>query len=251
MTVKTRSGIEVSAPLSGVAYAPLIEVLSDDLYRLDEMDWSSIEEPFVILDIGAHVGTFSITMAHTLLEAQIVCVEPMPDTVEWLRRNLQVNDVSSRSVIIPVAVSSSDAIIEMWVDQEASCEASMVPIADQNPIRVQSKSLSSIIASLDRSPNIVKMDCEGGEYDAILESPDWCWRTVELLFMEYHPHPSYQYADLKTRLAELGLFEMWTRLLGQSGVGMALFSRRPTVFGARRRGLPALRRSARSDAVEQ
>ena len=51
---------------------------------------------------------------------------------------------------------------------------------------------------------MLKLDCEGAEYDIVDASPDESWRRVQRVVMEYHPAPPGRYEALRERFAALG-----------------------------------------------
>ena len=52
---------------------------------------------------------------------------------------------------------------------------------------------------------LVKIDCEGGEYDLVLGSSPQSWRSVERVVIEYHPHPEHGWDTLARWFADAGL----------------------------------------------
>jgi hypothetical protein len=84
----------------------------------------------------------------------------------------------------------------------------------------------SIVAAAGGRADIVKMDCEGGEYAAILEASSEAWATVEQLFLEYHPLPGHCFEELGGRLSEFGMHLVWQQPYPRDpGLGMAYFAR--------------------------
>jgi FkbM family methyltransferase len=222
-TVETRSGLRVQAPGDPQARTPLLEVLSDDVYRLGSIDWASAG-PAIVLDIGAHVGSFTCALAQRAGLARFVCVEPSPVTSDWLARNLEANKLSERVTIVRAAVASTDGEGTLWEAGDASGESSTIK-GKGRPVPVRTVSLESLVSCAGGPPDVVKLDCEGGEYDAILSSPDWCWKQVRYLFLEHHPVAGHCFDELVNRLHCLGFEPLWHTLGSTPGLGMACFAR--------------------------
>ncbi len=106
--VETRSGLRLQAPADPLSWAPLFEVLSEDTYRLGSIDWASADLA-IVLDVGAHVGTFACALAEQAVRARFVCVEPSPVTCDWLARNIEANNLSGRVSILQAAVAVATA----------------------------------------------------------------------------------------------------------------------------------------------
>ena len=71
-----------------------------------------------------------------------------------------------------------------WFSHDKYCFVK--PIKDTNQFNVDSA--------------ILKMDCEGCEYDSILDSPKEVLQKFDFIFIEYH----YGYINLKEKLEQCG-----------------------------------------------
>jgi FkbM family methyltransferase len=222
-TVETRSGLRLQAPADPLARAPLFEVLAEDAYRLGSIDWAGAGQA-IVLDIGAHVGSFACALAQRAERARIVCVEPSPVTSDWLAHNLEANNLSERVTILRAAVAGTDGEGTLWELGDASCESSTIE-GRGNPVPVRTVSLESLVSDAGGPPEVVKIDCEGGEYDAILSSPDWCWKGVRYLFLEHHPVAGHCFEELRDYLHRLGLEPLWHDVGPDPELGMACFAR--------------------------
>jgi FkbM family methyltransferase len=223
-TVETRSGLRLQAPADPVARQPLLEVLAEDAYRLGAIDWANAGQA-IVLDIGAHVGSFACALAQRAERAHIVCVEPSPVTSGWLARNLEANDLSGRVTILRAAVGGTDGEGTLWELGDASGESSTIKGRQGNPMPVRTVSLESLVSHAGGPPEVVKIDCEGGEYEAILNSPDWCWKGVRYLFLEHHPVAGHCFDELCDYLRRLGLEPMWHDVCPDPELGIACFAR--------------------------
>lgn len=222
--VRTRSGLTLEAPSAPVAYAPLLEVIVMDVYRLAQVDFPAPDRPRRVVDVGAHVGSFTCTAATRLPAASFTCVEPSPSTGGWLRANLQANGLCGRTTVVNAAIAAERGTGLLVGDQEGSCEASLDPSSGTG-LPVELVTFEDVVALAGGPPDIVKLDCEGGEYDAVLESPAWCWQEVSHLFLEYHPVPGRSFDDLMARLEDLSLALVWQEPGSKPGLGMAYFAR--------------------------
>jgi FkbM family methyltransferase len=229
-TVQTRSGLRLQAPAKPSARDALIEVLSQDAYRLASIDWASADIE-VVLDVGAHVGSFACALAQRAVQAHFVCVEPSSVTADWLARNVEANNLSERITIVRAAVANTDGQGTLWELGDASCVSSTIEGRGNidgrrgNPVLVRTVSLERLVSCAGGPPDLVKIDCEGGEYDAILNSPDWCWERVRYLFLEHHPVAGHSYAELRDRLHLVGLDPVWHNVGSNPELGMVCFGR--------------------------
>jgi FkbM family methyltransferase len=107
----------------------------------------------IVLDAGANAGLFSIWAASQC--RSVISVEPSPENFELLRLNRRINKATN---VVPInkALSDNDGYVTMGGDGATYK-------IEQNGIRVPSTTIDSLLAELDLSVNVVKMDVEGAE----------------------------------------------------------------------------------------
>lgn len=73
------------------------------------IEWlKTFEDGKVLWDIGANVGLYSICAA--TLGAKVVAFEPAVNNLEWLARNISVNNTVHPITLFPVALFSNDGL---------------------------------------------------------------------------------------------------------------------------------------------
>jgi FkbM family methyltransferase len=69
----------------------------------------------VIIDCGAHVGTFSrAALEHGA--GLVVAVEPAPDAIECLRRNLASEIATGKAILSPKGIWDSEGALTFWLN---------------------------------------------------------------------------------------------------------------------------------------
>ena len=68
-------------------------------------DWSACK---TILDVGAHIGTFTMYAAAHAKNARVIAFEPEPSNAAVLRKNIAVNHVEDRVQAVEAAVSNKN-----------------------------------------------------------------------------------------------------------------------------------------------
>jgi hypothetical protein len=81
------------------------------------------------------------------------------------------------------------------------------------------------MADVERPVALVKLDCEGSEYDIILHSRADSWRSVQRVVLEYHPVKGVGPSALLKRLRQLG-FELVGERQDAPALGVWWLSRR-------------------------
>lgn len=158
--------------------------------------------PRTILDLGANVGFTAIYFGRKYCDAEIACVEPMPQNVESLRRNLQMNRINAS--VFDVAAAVDDGIVRMQIDASdyGHKVATDPSVSMKGVLQCRALSLPSIMKQLqwDRV-GLLKMDVEGYEKVLLSEKCDWL-KLVDAICIECHD--GYGRTDLQELACEHG-----------------------------------------------
>jgi FkbM family methyltransferase len=140
--------------------------------------------PATILDLGANIGLSAIYFARLYPGSRLACVEPVPENVRLLIRNLKDNAVEAE--VIAAAIDAKDGVVAM----ERSAADYGHKIAAARPsaawFDVASVSIPSILHRLrwDRI-GLLKIDIEGHESVLLSQACEWL-AVVDALCVEYH-----------------------------------------------------------------
>lgn len=204
--INSRAGIRITAPLVhkvGALYTA-VEVFALGAY---ECNWELEEDPFVI-DIGANIGAWVLWVAERRPRLRGVCYEPDPAAATYLRRNLRLNRLEGQVKVCPEAVSKHTGTARLFQEQPGGGASSLQPMSAvvrfEREIRVRTVSFSEAIGRVTGDISLVKMDCEGAEYDIVESSSMDSWRRIKRVVLEYHPAPPGRQEAFRKRLAELG-----------------------------------------------
>jgi hypothetical protein len=91
---------------------------------------------------------------------------------------------------------------------------------------VATTTFDAAVAALPGPPNVVKIDCEGGEYDLVAASSPESWEAVERLVIEYHKVPGHSWNELQSWFGGVGLTVQHEEALGED-LGVVWLSREP------------------------
>jgi len=166
-------------------YAIANELFLDKQYRQCEEVIKTAQN--VILDIGGHLGFFSLMASALNPHVPIYTFEPHAGNYKILKTNLKENRVKN---VYPkmLAVSSEIKEVELKISQEDlnhSIINAIEPTGESQ--KVQTTTLARIF---DRNRiekcELLKLDCEGSEYDIIYSAPEEIWKKISHIFLEYH-----------------------------------------------------------------
>jgi FkbM family methyltransferase len=166
-------------------------------HRIYEPDMLAVVKHFVpdggtFVDVGANEGYFSVVAARAAgATGRVLAVEPQHRLHAVLRKNFDLNRCS-RTELAPYAVSDQPGEAALHLTPGVNNSASSLirptryPLARQT---VQCLTLADIFCrhSVDTC-DLLKIDIEGWEYEAVLGSPD-LFRSgrVKALALELHP----------------------------------------------------------------
>jgi FkbM family methyltransferase len=114
----------------------------------------------LFVDIGANVGSYTI-LASKVCKARTICVEPDPETVDLLRRNIAVNGIDGRVEVINSALGAELGVINFTIGLGTTNRVATTDDAEVRQVPV--KTLDSILKG--RCPTIIKIDVEGYELE--------------------------------------------------------------------------------------
>ena len=128
----------------------------------------------VVLDCGAHVGTFT----RAALEAGaklVVAIDPSPPVLEALRRNVAEGVAEGRVLIVEKGVWDREDTLPfiMTPDNHGTHHLSLEASDEQSVINVPLTTIDNLVAelNLDRV-DFIKMDIEGAEQKALMGAQD-------------------------------------------------------------------------------
>jgi FkbM family methyltransferase len=158
-----------------------------------------------MIDAGGYVGSTAILYAQLYPEARIFCVEPLPENIEIIKKNIETNHLEDRITLIQKALwSVSGASIPIFYRDQSTVGAvhKFVGSAFPNYHETVSKdSASALSISLPEimelfkiaRVRLLKMDIEGAEYEALGGCPESYLRQIQTMVGEYHNiHPGIE-----------------------------------------------------------
>ena len=139
----------------------------------------------VVLDLGAHVGTFSLAAA--ALGCRVVAVEGSPDNAALLGESVARNGFGQMQVVW-AAVSDHEGVVEFVPHGPFGTIANRVTTGPT--IRVRAVTVDGLLRELDLDAvDLIKMDVEGSEVAAIRGMTGLLSRAdAPLLFYESNGH---------------------------------------------------------------
>lgn len=139
----------------------------------------------IILDLGANEGLFSIMMAK-IFPVKIVALEPVRRTFKTLLENLEINRINGEVEPRFVGVAEKRGKRDLYVHKDISGASSnyLTPNQQYYTESVEMVTLDDAIALCGGRIRLLKVDIEGGEYDAFYASKNL--HLVDNVVGEFH-----------------------------------------------------------------
>lgn len=148
----------------------------------DLAKWEFIKEYCrgISLDLGAHIGLFTVEMAR--LSNRVIAVEPTEDSYRFLQKTVRLNQISNATLMNMCATDTNGWVDFYETNNVASCLNSTSPSIATRSV----KKKSFTIDSLQLPISFMKIDIEGGELKA-LEGAKQTLEFTKAISLEIHP----------------------------------------------------------------
>lgn len=142
-----------------------------------------------VIDVGGYIGDFALYAASRLRAKTVVVYEPSPRNFVLLQRNIAVNQLTNRIIPVNKAIGTTGSVMMNTnsPDRDQVNVSSFGHTDSSDLVAVESDSLSDVLeqhrfAQVD----LLKLDCEGAEYDIILNTPPEVLQRVRHIVFEHH-----------------------------------------------------------------
>jgi FkbM family methyltransferase len=160
-----------------------------------------IREGDTVIDIGAHIGAFSVLAATRDRDVTVYSYEPLPDNFNLLKENIELNHLENVKPF-PLAVAGSGGRRKLFLCEKDSCGHSLLGAG--NYVEVECITLSEILEGNNiETCSFVKIDCEGAEYEILFNTPEEYFNRIKRIFLEYHPYIEEEHSYSSDKLVTL------------------------------------------------
>tara|TARA_B100000929_G_C15452919_1_gene401796 strand:+ start:80 stop:853 length:774 start_codon:yes stop_codon:yes gene_type:complete len=188
---ETKTGLKIKIRTNSTDLMALTNVWMLNEYAVEDFQLAKND---TIIDVGAHIGLFSLLVSQFCKTGKIFSFEPISDNFNLLMSNLKLNHTEN---IHPfnLAVSKNTSSVDLFLSSDQSAHS--IFSSDSEPTTVKSISLQRIFdENKISSCKLLKLDCEGAEYEIIDSLPLEYFDKIENIAIEYHV------ADSKPELAK-------------------------------------------------
>lgn len=193
---KTVNGIKVTLPARYIRYFPSdYEAANFAFLR------QAAKPGAVILDIGAHIGLFSVYASKLVQpEGSVFAFEPAPATTTVLHQTIAINQMKGNVIPVQAAMGAEVGELTFFVsDDEADNSNSLVSYKEDrklNGIQVPVDTIDHFVTKQQlQRVDFIKIDVEGAEYDTLRGGLNAINRFKPLVILAIHPEPIEKKGD--------------------------------------------------------
>lgn len=141
-----------------------------------------------VLDIGAHIGLFTVSLLAVCRSIRVHCFEPCEDVRPCLDWNIRENGMEQYVAVHGVAISDVRGEKTLHVGAEtghSSLYARRRPAVADVPVRCITLTDAVKRTSADRIA-LLKIDTEGSEFDILRSGDQETWERIDRVALEFH-----------------------------------------------------------------
>ena len=165
----------------------------------------------IVIDIGANIGDSSIYFALKGAK-KVIALEPFPYSYRLAKENILNNGYNEKIVLLNAGYGKDG---ETYVEDKLTGTGDLLTPSNDG-IRIKIFSIKTLLDKYSIYSALLKMDCEGCEYNLLDEDNDTL-RRFKRIQIEYH----YGYERLKNKFEEAGFKLRYTEpVLGANNENM-------------------------------
>jgi FkbM family methyltransferase len=163
------------------------EVIEANQYHLS----SSRVKDKVVIDVGANIGAFSLYAA-SLGAKKVVAIEPISASYNTFLNNIHKLQLKNITTYKNLVASVANQFIPVSLNTNAGAN-SMYNVSENYEV-VETITFDYILNNISSNNILLKLDCEGGEYDIIMKATDGNMERISEIMIEIHTdlHPLYK-----------------------------------------------------------
>lgn len=173
------------------------EIIMNSQYRIGDIINGNV------IDIGAHIGISALFFSGKVKGGKIFAYEPFPDNYKQLKANVKLNEpiLKGGIEISPFGVWSSKKRLKLYANEGNTGAHTIFGEKQFDYVYIECNTLEQIF-TMNKLKRIalLKMDCEGAEYEILFNTPQYIFKRIDEIVMELHMTPATEKLYKKERM---------------------------------------------------
>jgi len=193
------NGVKIKTRAHTIDKSIFAEVALGDIYS---PKWLRLKEDATIIDVGAHIGIFSIIAASKARKGLVYAIEPSKENYSILLDQIKMNNVNIKP--FNIALSDKNGAMNLYSGKH-SARGSLLRKEGGTSEIVETVTLNNFFKTNKISRcDLMKMDIEGGEYAVLYSTPKRIFDKIDRVFIEIHKIEGENRIALITFLENMG-----------------------------------------------
>ena len=184
----------------------------EDEYGFQNLPPDSIEG---MIDAGGYVGSTAILYSQLFPQTKVICIEPLPENNDLIRKNIERNGLKDRIILIEAALwGSSEGKTKIFYRDSStvgkvhkfvgSAIKQYHETVSEDGVEVRNVTLIDCMVRLGTPRvRVLKMDIEGSEYEVLRNLPEEWQKGIQTIVGEYHNIFPGEVGDPRTKLYQM------------------------------------------------
>ena len=170
-----------------------------------------LKQNSVVIDIGAQIGVFSVFAGKIAKKGLVLSYEPFTENFEMLNQNIKLNSLENLKAF-KKGISGKSGKRELVISEENTGGHSLFESGGKK-VEIQTITLEQVFKENKlKKCDYLKIDCEGAEYEILMNTPIAYLKKIKSISMEYHDNGNVE--ELKNFLEKSG-FKVEIGILGE------------------------------------
>jgi FkbM family methyltransferase len=151
----------------------------------------NVKSDWTVIDVGAHIGLFSLFVSRLCDKGKVYCFEPDEENYKLLLENINNN---RKNILAENSIISSKSGFKQFYVSDSDFAAGSIHKKSNQSALVKSNTISDVLVKNKiQNCNLLKLDCEGAEYDIIMSLSFEDLNKIDNICMEYEKIDSQEY----------------------------------------------------------
>lgn len=147
-------------------------------------NWKKIH---TVVDIGAHIGMFTLFAAANAPSARVIALEPEQQNYRVLLGNVERNNLGNRITALQIGVGNGKPMTLYTFGADRGGDSVYRKNEGGSPIMIQTMSIGEVLRKYGiASCDLLRLNCQGAEYEALYETSLEDLQRINSMIIDYH-----------------------------------------------------------------